>query len=105
MTRPNWLRPPDNLDEGSLRYWNYYANGLWRAGKLTADNVENFKKLCRLLTLADTAGAEIGVAGIVAAANAGAKTRNPAVGVLLEAHRQTAPLLRQFGLDGNARAR
>jgi hypothetical protein len=93
------------LDDGSLSYWNYYASGLWRAGKLTADNVENFKTLCRLLALADAIGTEIGAARTMAAANAGEMSRSPAVGILLQAHRQTAPLLRQFGLVGNARDR
>lgn len=99
MTKPKWLTDPADLSEAALSYWHYYAPGLHRAGTLTADNAEAFKGLCRLLATARAAEAEIARRGVTIETASGSRKANPACGVLFDAQRQAAPLLRAFGLD------
>ncbi len=95
--KPRWQKP-DDLSAGALKVWKNQAPGLVAAGRLTPETAENFKMLCRILSLAAAAAQAIEADGVTVQAGSGGKKSNPAAAVLFQAQRDAAKLLRDFGL-------
>ena len=99
MSQPRWLAKPDGLSSAALKLWKTHAKRLCREGTLSVENAESFAALCRLLATARAAEAEINQSGVVFRTKAGVVKQNPACGILFQAQKQAAELLKDFNLD------
>jgi P27 family predicted phage terminase small subunit len=103
MTTPRWLARPENLATKARAIWDFYAPGVAREGYLSAKTAEQFKFFCRLLVLARDAADALEADGVLIGNEAGAKKSHPAAEILFKAQERAEPLLRLFGLHGDAR--
>src|SRR5215469_1521605 len=103
MSKPKWLTCPDGIEGRALKIWNASAFWLHSQGRLTRDNEQSFRALCRILALCETASAEIESDGATITSNTGTVRAHPAIKIVLDAQRNAEPLLAIFGLNTAAR--
>src|SRR5947207_2372019 len=82
----------------ALRYWNLHGPGLIEDQKLSPNNAEEFKMLCRLLATARIASDEIERHGVTIETATGGRKSNPAVAALVSAQAAARQLLTRFDL-------
>ena len=99
MTKPRWLQTPDDLPKSAAKYWDFYASGLRRKGRLTSRNVLQFRQLCLLAGTIDDAAGAIGADTIKRGRGRGRSGSSSGVSVLLTAQKQLAALLEAFRLN------
>jgi P27 family predicted phage terminase small subunit len=103
MSKPKWIAQPNGIEGRALKIWNSYASWLHSEGRLTRDNEQSFRALCRTLAVGEAASAEIERDGATIKSYTGTVRAHPAVKMVLDAQRNAEPLLAIFGLNTAAR--
>jgi phage terminase small subunit len=97
-TRARWFTKPTGLSDAAIAHWRRLGPALLADERLTAENAESFRSLCRLMALIECAAKDIEATGVTVTSPTGIVRQNPAIAALLQLEKQADGLFGQFGL-------